>query len=93
MPLDLNKIILGIAVVDPLVPRGVSGEALGSIVFVALPQPGDAVDTDTPIGELESTKAVSEVYAPVAGSILRVNGDLRDAPETINADLFAFIKG
>ena len=61
-------------------------DALGDIVFVQLPAVGDEVAPGTPIGEVESTKSVSDVYAPLAGTVSAVNEALADAPETINAD-------
>ncbi|MCW2739739.1 MAG: gcvH [Blastococcus sp.] len=61
-------------------------DALGDIVFVQLPAVGDEVGPGTPIGEVESTKSVSDVYAPVAGVVAAVNEALTDAPETINTD-------
>jgi glycine cleavage system H protein len=61
-------------------------DALGDIVFVQLPEVGAEVAPGTPIGEVESTKSVSDVYAPVAGVVAAVNDRLSDAPETINAD-------
>ena len=61
-------------------------DALGDIVYVQLPAVGDEVGPGTAIGEVESTKSVSDVYAPVAGVVTAVNEGLEDAPETINAD-------
>jgi glycine cleavage system H protein len=61
-------------------------DALGDIVFVQLPDVGDEVGAGSPIGEVESTKTVSDIYAPVAGTVAAVNTVLEDAPETINAD-------
>jgi glycine cleavage system H protein len=61
-------------------------DALGDIVFVQLPSVGDEVAPGTPMGEVESTKSVSDVYAPVPGVVAAVNDVLTDAPETINAD-------
>ena len=61
-------------------------DALGDIVFVQLPDDGDEVGPGTPIGEVESTKSVSDVYAPISGTVSAVNEALADAPETINAD-------
>jgi glycine cleavage system H protein len=61
-------------------------DALGDIVFVQLPEVGEEVGPGTPIGEVESTKSVSDIYAPVAGTVSAVNTVLADAPETINAD-------
>jgi glycine cleavage system H protein len=61
-------------------------DALGDIVFVQLPQVGEEVGPGNPIGEVESTKSVSDVYAPVPGTVSAVNTVLADAPETINAE-------
>jgi glycine cleavage system H protein len=61
-------------------------DALGDIVFVQLPEVGAEVAPGNPIGEVESTKSVSDVYSPVAGVVATVNEALSDAPETINAD-------
>jgi glycine cleavage system H protein len=61
-------------------------DALGDIVFVQLPAVGDEVAPGTPMGEVESTKSVSDVYAPVTGVVAAVNEALADAPETINSD-------
>ena len=61
-------------------------DALGDIVFVQLPEVGLEVAPGTAIGEVESTKSVSDFYAPVAGVVAAVNERLADAPETINAD-------
>ena len=61
-------------------------DALGDIVFVHLPEVGSAVTSGDAIGEVESTKSVSDVYSPVAGTVAAVNEALTDAPETINAD-------
>jgi glycine cleavage system H protein len=56
-------------------------DALGDVVFVDLPTPGATVDPGGLIGEVESTKSVSEIYAPVAGEVVAVNALLADAPE------------
>ncbi len=61
-------------------------DALGDIVFVQLPAVGDEVSPGNPMGEVESTKSVSDFYAPVAGTVSAVNDALTDAPETINSD-------
>lgn len=60
--------------------------ALGDIVFVQLPEPGTSVSAGESFGEVESTKSVSEIYAPVAGTVVARNDVLTDAPETINTD-------
>jgi glycine cleavage system H protein len=61
-------------------------DALGDVVFVDLPAEGAKVEAGGLLGEVESTKSVSEIYAPVAGEVVAVNGSLSDAPETLNAD-------
>jgi glycine cleavage system H protein len=61
-------------------------DALGDIVFVQLPEVGADVSPGNPIGEVESTKSVSDVYSPVPGVVSAVNETLTDAPETINSD-------
>ena len=61
-------------------------EALGDLVFVNLPQVGDELTCGEALGDVESVKAVSDVYSPVSGTVKAVNEDLLDAPESINAD-------
>ena len=61
-------------------------DALGDIVFVDLPKVGAAIDAGSPCGEVESTKSVSEIYAPVAGKISSVNSVAETNPETLNTD-------
>ena len=61
-------------------------DALGDVVFVQLPAPGDAVSPGQSFGEVESTKSVSEIYAPVAGTVVAVNDALADDPALLNAD-------
>ena len=61
-------------------------DALGDVVFVDLPEVGAAVEAAASISEVESTKSVSDIYAPVSGSITEVNADLADAPERLNED-------
>lgn len=60
--------------------------ALGDIVYVQLPKVGDVVDAGKVCGEVESTKSVSEIYAPISGVIVAVNSDLEGKPEIINGD-------
>jgi glycine cleavage system H protein len=60
--------------------------SLGDIVFVELPKPGAEIAAGKSFGSVESVKAVSELYAPVSGSVTEVNDHLATAPETINAD-------
>lgn len=59
---------------------------LGDIVYVELPEVGEKVVKDDPFGAVESVKAVSDIYAPVSGTVLEVNDSLPDGPETINED-------
>ncbi|MDN3520940.1 glycine cleavage system protein GcvH [Halomonas ramblicola] len=59
-------------------------EALGDVVFVELPEVGRALELKEEFGVIESVKAASDLYAPVAGEILEVNEALEDAPETVN---------
>ena len=61
-------------------------DALGDVVFVQLPEPGTAVTAGASFSEVESTKSVSDVYAPVSGTIVEVNGELTDAPQRLNDD-------
>lgn len=61
-------------------------DALGDIVFVDLPKVGAVVSAGGVIGEVESTKSVSEVYAPVSGTIAAVNETLRSSPELVNGE-------
>jgi len=61
-------------------------DALGDIVFVQLQEVGTTVNASEPFGEVESTKSVSELYAPVTGTIVARNEMLTDAPELINND-------
>jgi glycine cleavage system H protein len=61
-------------------------DSLGDIVFVDLPQPGRTVTAGEAFGEVESTKSVSDVYAPLAGTIEAVNEALADTPELVNSD-------
>jgi glycine cleavage system H protein len=63
-------------------------EELGDIVYVELPEVGEKVVKDDPFGAVESVKAVSDVYAPVSGTVLEVNDSLPDNPETINDDAY-----
>jgi len=60
--------------------------ALGDIVYVQLPKVGDQVTAGQVCGEVESTKSVSDIYAPVTGVVVEINQSLSDSPETINSD-------
>jgi glycine cleavage system H protein len=61
-------------------------DALGDVVFVDLPKVGASVSAGGTIGEVESTKSVSEIYSPVAGTVTAVNESLSSTPESVNAD-------
>ncbi|MFF5175702.1 glycine cleavage system protein GcvH [Micromonospora sp. NPDC000089] len=61
-------------------------DALGDIVFVQLPDEGAVVAAGEPLGEIESTKSVSEIYAPLSGRVSARNEALSDTPEVINSD-------
>ena len=61
-------------------------EALGDIVYVSLPEVGDTVEAGTTCGELESTKSVSDIYAPVSGTVAARNEALDGSPELVNSD-------
>ena len=60
--------------------------ALGDIVYIQLPKLGEVIVQGKVCGEVESTKSVSEIYAPISGKIVTVNANLDTAPETLNAD-------
>ncbi|MGZ5958397.1 MAG: glycine cleavage system protein GcvH [Myxococcaceae bacterium] len=61
-------------------------EALGDVVYVELPKVGDTLTTGSPFGVVESTKAVSELFAPISGKVTKVNTALSDEPASINSD-------
>ena len=61
-------------------------DALGDVVFVDLPAVGKQIDAGSLLGEVESTKSVSELYSPVTGTVVAVNTALADAPERLNED-------
>ena len=61
-------------------------DALGDIVFVQLPESGATVEAKSSVSEIESTKSVSDVYAPVAGQVVEVNSHLADQPQQVNDD-------
>jgi glycine cleavage system H protein len=61
-------------------------DALGDVVFVQLPDVGAVVEAGGACGEVESTKSVSDVYAPVAGTVVEVNAELAEAPQRLNED-------
>ncbi len=63
-------------------------DALGDVVFVDLPEAGTEVTAGEPMGEVESTKSVSDLFAPVSGTITQVNESLADQPEQLNHDAY-----
>jgi glycine cleavage system H protein len=63
-------------------------QQLGDIVFVELPAVGTSVSQGDSFGVVESVKAVSDLYAPVAGEVIEVNADLADSPEVVNEDCY-----
>ena len=74
---------------DGVVRVGITDHAqtqLGDVVFVQLPDVGDAVSAGAAVGEVESTKSVSELFAPVTGTVTAVNDALAQSPELVNAE-------
>ena len=65
-----------------------AADKLGDVVYVDLPGAGAAVTADQVCGEIESTKSVGELYAPLDGMVLEVNGDVVDDPSLVNSDAF-----
>jgi glycine cleavage system H protein len=61
-------------------------DALGDVVFVQLPEVGATVTAGAALGEVESTKSVSDIYAPVSGVVVEINNELTDAPQRLNDD-------
>ena len=62
----------------------VAAEQLGDLVYVELPKPGTKVDKGSTIAVVESTKAASDVYAPLSGEVVEANADLADTPQKVN---------
>jgi glycine cleavage system H protein len=61
-------------------------DQLGDVVFVGLPEDGTVVEAGKPLGEVESTKSVSDVYSPISGTVVRKNVDVEQSPQLINED-------
>ena len=76
--LDGNRVTIGIT--------DYAQDALGDVVFVQLPEPGTAVEAGVSFSEVESTKSVSDIYAPVSGTVAEVNSELSDSPQRLNED-------
>lgn len=62
--------------------------SLGDVVYVELPKAGDEFAANEPFGSVESVKAVSEVFTPIAGTVVTINESLADEPETVNSDSY-----
>ncbi|QFG68593.1 glycine cleavage system protein GcvH [Ornithinimicrobium pratense] len=76
---------------DAVVRIGITAyaqDALGDVVYVSLPTVGDTVAVGDSVGEVESTKSVSDIYAPLAGEVTAVNDALDATPELINSDSY-----
>lgn len=63
-------------------------QELGDVVFVSLPEVGAQVAAGNPVGEVESTKSVSDLFSPVSGTVTEINEDLAESPELVNTDPF-----
>jgi glycine cleavage system H protein len=63
-----------------------AAESLGDIVYVSAPAPGTQVTASEPCGEVESVKAVSDIYSPVDGEVIQINDGIEDDPAVVNAD-------
>lgn len=75
---DGDRIVVGIT--------DYAQDQLGDVVYVGLPDPGSEVRAGQPMGEVESTKSVSDVYSPITGKVVEKNSGVESAPETINSD-------
>jgi glycine cleavage system H protein len=76
---------------DGSVTVGISDNAqdqLGDMVFIEVPEVGQSVSAEEACAVVESVKAASDVYAPVTGEVVEVNGDLEDSPESVNQDAY-----
>ena len=78
MRIESGKAVIGIT--------DYAQDALGDVVFVDLPNIGGVVSSGQSITEVESTKSVSDIYAPIPGTIIEVNHDLVESPELLNED-------
>ena len=75
---DAGRIVIGIT--------DFAQDQLGDVVFVGLPESGSEVEAGKPLGEVESTKSVSDVYSPITGKVLEKNTEVESNPELINTD-------
>ncbi len=78
---DGGRIIVGIT--------DYAQEQLGDVVYVGLPDEGAVIAQGEPMGEVESTKSVSDVYSPVSGTVLEKNADVEGNPELLNSDPYS----
>jgi len=78
--IDQKKMVATIGVTD------YAQSQLGDVVYVELPEEGDEIQKEEPFGSVESVKAVSDLFAPISGSVLEVNDSLVDTPEVVNED-------
>jgi glycine cleavage system H protein len=77
---------------DDLVIIGITDyaqDALGEIVYIELPSEGDEITKGNPFGAVESTKSVTDLYAPISGEVVEINEVLLDSPEAINEDPYS----
>ena len=63
-------------------------DQLGEIVYIELPAVGDKISKDDPFGVVESVKAVSDIFAPISGTVVELNEDLPESPEAVNEDAY-----
>jgi glycine cleavage system H protein len=80
-----------LSIADDVATVGITAfaaDALGDIVYVSLPAVGDTIAAGTPCGELESTKSVSDLYAPATGVVVEVNEAVVELPESVGTDPF-----
>ena len=78
-----------VATEDSVATIGITDHAqdqLGEIVFVELPAVGEKISKDDPFGVVESVKAVSDIYAPISGTVIEINEGLPETPEVVNED-------
>lgn len=75
---DGNKVVVGVT--------WHAQDSLGDVVYVELPKVGSTINAGSPFGAIESSKAVSELYAPVSGKVVRVNDALSSDPQSVNTD-------
>lgn len=78
--LERDRVVIGVT--------DYAQQQLGDIVFVELPSVGDTLEKGDSLGVIESVKAVADLYAPVSGEVVEVNGDLGEQPEQINEDCY-----